>query len=190
MQQQQDGRFINVEQRCPGDAGAEQRGCQRAAPPWLGWGPPHCPLTVPVQGCGCQSLRLDPRASTELCRAGTESPAVLPQEPGTSAGPASTAQSHPGTAARFQADRIRATNPLPVAKSAQSSGLASSVSSCKGTQGHSQEGEALELRLVLAPSPARLCSAMPDPGTVPRQLGGRLCLGSALPRCLARGCQG
>lgn len=68
MQQQQDGRFINVEQRCLGDAGTEQRGCQRAAPPWLGWGPPRCPLTVPVQGCGCQSLRSDPGASTELCR--------------------------------------------------------------------------------------------------------------------------
>lgn len=68
-----------------------------------------------------------------------------------------------------------------MAKSAQSSGLANSVSSCKGTQGHSQEGEALELRLVLAPSPAGLCSAMPDPGTVPGQLGG----GSAWAQCLA-----
>lgn len=41
---------------------------------------------------------------------------------------------------------------------------------------------------MLAPGLTGLCSAMPDPGTVPGQLGGRLCLGT-VPGS-ARGCQG
>lgn len=188
------GGFTNVEQRWFGDAGTEQRGCQRAAAPSVGlmssplpserarpgtWVPePPLGTHEPARSSGC---------------AGTVSPRPsFPQEPSTSAGPAGTAQSHPGAAVRFRADRIRGTNPLPVAKSAQSSGLASSVSSCKRMQGHSQEGEALKLRLVLAPGPAVMCSAMADPGTVSRQLGSEALPGQRLATApgSAGGCQG